>query len=98
MVRGRIRTTDLAGRYGGEEFCVMLPNTSIKGALVIAERIRKSAEDLRVPIGDGQPPVGRTVSIGVAEFSAGDSIEKMLSTADAALYRAKDGGRNRVES
>lgn len=98
MVKEMIRTTDLAGRYGGEEFCVMLPNTSIKGALVIAERIRKSAEELKIPIDDNQPPVGRTVSIGVAEYSIGDSIEKMLSTADAALYRAKEGGRNRVVS
>jgi diguanylate cyclase (GGDEF)-like protein len=96
MVRNAIRTTDIAGRYGGEEFCVVLPNTSVKGAVVIAERIRKSAEKLRVPIDDSQPPAGRTVSIGISEFTAGDTVEKLLAVADAALYRAKEGGRNRV--
>ncbi len=98
LVKRMVRATDIAGRYGGEEFCVMLVNTSIKGALVIAERIRLAAEELRVPIDDNQPPAGRTASIGVAEFSSGDSIEKLLSVADAALYRAKEGGRNRVVS
>lgn len=96
MVKKAVRLTDIPGRYGGEEFCVVLPNTSVKGALVIAERIRAAMEALRIPLEDGQPPVGRTASIGVAEFSAGDSIEKLLSYADAALYQAKEAGRNRV--
>jgi len=96
MVKKAVRSTDIPGRYGGEEFCVVLPNTSVKGALVIAERIRAAMEALRIPLEDGQPPVGRTASIGVAEFSAGDSIEKLLSHADAALYQAKEAGRNRV--
>ncbi len=98
LLKGMVRASDIAGRYGGEEFCVMLPNTSIKGALVIAERIRKAAEELKVPIDDHRPPAGRTVSIGVSEFTPGESIEKLLSTADAALYRAKEVGRNRVVS
>jgi diguanylate cyclase (GGDEF)-like protein len=96
MVMSMVRSTDIAGRYGGEEFCVILPNTSIKGAAVIAERIRKSMEELRISPGDDRPAAGRTVSIGVAEFSAGQTVEKLLSDADAALYRAKEGGRNRV--
>ena len=96
MVKKAVRSTDIAGRYGGEEFCVVLPNTSIKGALVIAERIRSAMEAVRIPLEDGQLPVGRTASIGVAEFSTGDSVEKLLSHADAALYQAKEGGRNRV--
>lgn len=96
MVKKAVRSTDIAGRYGGEEFCVVLPNTSVKGAQVIAERIRAAMEALRIPLEEGQPPVGRTASIGVAEFSAGDTIEKLLSHADAALYQAKEGGRNRV--
>ncbi len=96
LVMGMIRTSDVAGRYGGEEFCVVLPNTSIKGALVIAERIRRSAEELMIPISEDQPPANRTVSIGISEFTAGESIEKLLSIADSALYRAKEGGRNRV--
>ncbi len=97
MVKSAIRSTDIAGRYGGEEFCVILPNTSVKGAAVIAERIRKAMEELKISAADGQPPVGRTLSIGIAEFSAGETVEKLLSAADAALYRAKAGGRNRAE-
>ncbi len=97
MVKSTIRTTDIAGRYGGEEFCIVLPNTSIKGVKVIAEGIRKSMEMVKISVGDNQQPAGRTVSIGAAEFSSGESMEHLLSTADAALYRAKEGGRNRVE-
>jgi diguanylate cyclase (GGDEF)-like protein len=97
MVQKKIRSSDVAGRYGGEEFCIVLPNTSLKGGVILAERIRRHAEGLTIPVGEGQPPAGRTVSIGVAEFSPGDSVEKLLSLADAALYRAKEKGRNRVE-
>jgi diguanylate cyclase (GGDEF)-like protein len=98
MVKKAVRSTDIAGRYGGEEFCVVLPNTSVKGAVVIAERIRTGMETVQVSVGDDRSPAGRTVSIGVAEFSPGETVEKILSTADAALYRAKEGGRNRVVS
>jgi diguanylate cyclase (GGDEF)-like protein len=97
ILKDAVRTSDIAGRYGGEEFCIVLPNTSIKGAALIAERIRKAVEGLAIPVAEGQPAAGRTVSVGVAEFSSGDSLEKLLAAADAALYRAKDGGRNRVE-
>ena len=96
MLMSAVRAADITGRYGGEEFCVVLPNTSIKGALVIAERIRETMETTKIPIGSEQPPAGRTLSIGVAEFTQGDTEEKLLSLADAALYRAKEGGRNRV--
>lgn len=96
MLNGQIRSADIAGRYGGEEFCVVLPNTSVKGALVIAERIRKVTADIKIPVGDGRPPAGGTVSIGVAEFMGDESVEKMLNTADSALYRAKEDGRNKV--
>lgn len=98
LMKGIVRTADIAGRYGGEEFFVVLPNTSSKGAALIAERIRKAMEDLKIPVGSGQPSAGRTVSIGVAEFSAGDSVEKLITIADGALYRAKKSGRNRVVS
>ena len=98
MVIDKIRSGDIAGRYGGEEFCVVLPNTSVKGAHAIAERIRKAMADIRIPVGDGQPPAGRTVSIGVAEFAGDESVEKILNAADSALYRAKQDGRNKVAS
>ncbi len=98
MLNRQIRSADIAGRYGGEEFCVVLPNTSVKGALVIAERIRKAMEDIKIPVGEGRLPAGRTASIGVAEFVGEESVEKMLNAADTALYRAKQDGRNRVAS
>jgi diguanylate cyclase (GGDEF)-like protein len=98
MVNHMVRVGDIVGRYGGEEFCVVLPNTSIKGAMVIAERIRKAMEDLKISVGDDQPPAGRTISIGAAEYANEESVEKLLTIADAALYRAKENGRNRVEA
>lgn len=97
MIGHAVRVGDIVGRYGGEEFCVVLPNTSIKGAVVIAERIRKSMEELKISLADDQPPAGRTVSIGAAEYTGEESVEKLLTIADAALYRAKERGRNRVE-
>lgn len=96
LMKKSIRTTDVAGRYGGEEFCVILPNTALKGALVIAERIRSAFASLRIPMGEGSPPAGATVSIGIAELVRGETEEKLLGAADAALYRAKKDGRNRV--
>jgi diguanylate cyclase (GGDEF)-like protein len=96
MVTSQIRSADIAGRYGGEEFCVVLPNTSVNGALVIAERVRKAMAEIEIHVGEGRPPAGRTVSIGVAEFTGNESVEKILSAADAALYRAKQDGRNKV--
>jgi diguanylate cyclase (GGDEF)-like protein len=96
MVHGQIRSADIAGRYGGKKFCVMLPNTLVNGSLVIAERVREAMADIKIPVGEGRPPAGRTVSIGVAEFSGEESIKKILNAADAALYRAKQGGRKKV--
>ena len=95
-VKESVRCSDIAGRYGGEEFCIVLPNTCLNGAGVIAERIRKAMEKLRIPLDNGQPPVGRTVSIGIAEFTDNQSVDELLGAADTALYRAKEGGRNRV--
>jgi diguanylate cyclase (GGDEF)-like protein len=96
LLEKRIRTTDMAGRYGGEEFCLVLPNTPLKGAVVIAERIRKAVEDLKINVENNASPAGATVSIGVAEFAQGETDENLISAADAALYRAKQGGRNKV--
>jgi diguanylate cyclase (GGDEF)-like protein len=96
LLEKRIRTTDMAGRYGGEEFCLVLPNTPLKGAVVIAERIRKAVEDLKIDVENNASPAGATVSIGAAEFAQGETDENLISAADAALYRAKQGGRNKV--
>ncbi|SHG74324.1 diguanylate cyclase [Massilia sp. CF038] len=96
-VANEMRANDLVARYGGEEFAVILPNQSLKGAAIVAERIRCRVERLRVPHGAG---IERhvTVSIGAATaLSAADSEPcQLVAIADAALYRAKHMGRNRI--
>ncbi|MEE4686556.1 sensor domain-containing diguanylate cyclase [Pseudomonas alliivorans] len=90
------RPGDMAARYGGEEFVVVLPETDSKGALNIAENVRKAIETLPPFPGDEQPI---TVSIGVASQTvhSGDKLAAFFGIADKALYQAKNNGRNRVE-
>lgn len=96
-VSNEMRANDLVARYGGEEFAVILPNQSLKGAAIVAERIRCRVEQLRVPHGSGTDR-HVTVSIGAATaIAAGDTEpSQLVATADAALYRAKHMGRNRI--
>jgi diguanylate cyclase (GGDEF)-like protein len=93
-VRGGI---DVAGRYGGEEFLVMLPSASEAEALAAAERIRRAVEGLAVPHAAGEFGVV-TVSVGVAlaDVARPDAFATTVAAADAALYEAKQAGRNRV--
>ena len=79
------------GRVGGEEFIVLLPETSMRGALRCAERVRKAV--VRRPF-DGLHQV--TVSIGIAEYRPGETVSSLIGRADQALYGAKHAGRNRV--
>jgi diguanylate cyclase (GGDEF)-like protein len=92
------RPGDLAARLGGEEFGVLLPDTSLKGAMEIAEEIRARVESATVPTADGKTLTSATISIGVASAVPGDGItpQELLSQADRCLYKAKEGGRNRV--
>lgn len=96
-VSSEMRANDLVARYGGEEFAVILPNQSLKGAASVAERIRTRVEQLQVPtrLAPGQHV---TVSIGAATAIAApdNSSSELVATADAALYRAKHMGRNRI--
>ena len=95
---GLLRDYDLAGRFGGEEFVMLLPQTRAPDAFKIADRVR--AHIARLPIAtSGGEPVRVTVSIGVAALDAGSSREltELLAAADAALYRAKASGRNQVQ-
>ena len=96
-VASEMRANDLVARYGGEEFAVILPNQSLKGAAIVAERIRSRVERLHLPHARNER--GHvTVSIGAATaIAASDSDpSQLVATADAALYRAKHMGRNRI--
>jgi diguanylate cyclase (GGDEF)-like protein len=96
VVQQHVRGADSFGRYGGEEFLLMLPETPALDAMVLAERVRKAVETLRCI--DGGSEIALTVSIGVAEFRHGEQITQTVGRADEALYLAKSGGRNRVLS
>lgn len=92
-----LRQNDVLGRMGGEEFCVILPETEIKGALVVAERFRQTIADLKVSV-DGQI-ISFSVSIGITSLRKDDTnIDAVLRRADEALYLAKNAGRNKVVS
>ncbi|MCB1746198.1 MAG: GGDEF domain-containing protein [Gammaproteobacteria bacterium] len=89
---------DLAARFGGEEFVVLLPDTSLEDARALAENIRASIERGRVYNPKTGEEIRRvTISLGVTELVAGEAIEATVERADEALYRAKTNGRNRVE-
>jgi diguanylate cyclase (GGDEF)-like protein len=91
-----LRPTDILARYGGEEFVVTLPETDGDVARLVAERLRAALEQAVVKA-DGVGEVRFTVSIGVATFATGVPLAAAMERADQALYRAKEGGRNRVE-
>ena len=100
VLRQRVRAQDLVGRYGGEEFMVLLPDTGLTGAEQLARELCKAVEESRCPA-DGVPGPGIavTVSIGVfgGRLESGDSWDMLIAAADRALYQAKNNGRNRVE-
>jgi diguanylate cyclase (GGDEF)-like protein len=92
-----LRSSDVLGRYGGEEFCAFLPNTTENDALGLAERVRAAVE--ASPISINQKNIKTTVSIGVADsVRAGYDFKGLVATADSAMYAAKNDGRNRVAS
>jgi len=93
-VRGQIRTTDAFGRYGGEEFLLLMPETPVADAMALAERIRTVVAGLRCP--DGEAVITLTVSCGVAEYRIGEVAAQTILHADQALYLAKSLGRNQV--
>lgn len=93
-----VRGTDIVGRYGGEEFVILLPETSMESALHVAEKIRKTVNDHHFPFRDNQDLEKLTVSIGVASYPdiKVTSDQDLIESSDKALYLAKKTGRNRV--
>lgn len=95
-IRSTLRETDKVGRYGGEEFVVILPATDLTEGKAVAEHIRNGVASMRWPMVDQALWV--TLSCGVTEIRPGDTVEDVVGRADAALYEAKHKGRNRVDS
>lgn len=96
VIRKSIRNVDMACRYGGDEFTVILPSTGIKGARFVAEKIREWVERLDIVVKDKNKPIRVTVSGGIAEYSEGMGKEELVAAADRLLYRAKTAGGNAV--
>jgi len=90
IILQNIRKTDIFGRWGGEEFIIILPFTNLENALILAEKLRKKIEEHDF---DG---INITISFGVTELKIDDNADTLINRADEALYKAKNKGRNRV--
>ncbi|MBC8029436.1 MAG: diguanylate cyclase [Pyrinomonadaceae bacterium] len=97
-LKASLRSADVACRYGGEEFCVLLPQTSVSEAGVIAERMRQRVAETDYPFGKAQPMGNVSISIGISTLARNiDTAERVIAAADRALYHAKAEGKNRIE-
>lgn len=96
VCRMMLREVDIIGRIGGEEFALLLPETSIEEATEVAERLRVTIASDNLPI-ENQLPISFTVSIGISSMKSPDNnLDVLLNMADKGLYVAKNSGRNRV--
>ncbi len=97
VIKGQLRSTDILARFGGEEFAILLPDTSVEGACKVAEKVRTAIENCSFP--GKMENLKMTASFGVAPLNTDEvnSFQTAYKKADAALYRAKKGGRNRIE-
>lgn len=97
ILKQNIKGQDVAARFGGEEFIVLLPGTPVEGASLLAERIRHTIEGSAIRRADSNQALAKvTVSLGVTRFAPGEQIGTLLARADEALYASKRSGRNRV--
>lgn len=95
LLNRTLRTCDIVARWGGEEFVLVLPNTSLAGAEEVAERVRAELASAVINDGNGDA-VPVTASFGVAAYGGAETLEQVIDRADRAMYLAKSGGRNRV--
>ncbi len=93
VLRETIRTADVVARWGGEEFLILLPNTNLQGATIVAEKIREQVLSLNIT-----PTPSISISAGVAQYTVGEKIKDLIARADLALYEAKTSGRNCVKA
>jgi len=97
LLRKSARSMDVVTRFGGEEFCLLLPNTSAREALMVGERVRRAIEKAVFPHEESLPNSRLTTSVGIADFARDrDEASSLIHAADMALYQAKHAGRNRV--
>lgn len=101
VIKKHLRDYDIAGRYGGEEFVILLPFTDIKAAEMVANRLRCAVEHEKIDISKinsdvSESNISVTISLGVRKLSQNDTAETLVQNADKALYIAKEGGRNRA--
>jgi len=94
LLRQRLRETDIVGRFGGEEFAVILPDCDITAAVPLIDQLRESFAAIRFPVGNAY--LTSTFSCGIASLASHEGVVQLCSAADKALYEAKHGGRNRV--
>jgi len=96
ILKKSVRKSDILVRFGGEEFLIMMPNTTEKRAFVIMEKLRDIVANMVFPL-NRSDQVRVTISSGIAEFENDMTLDRLIKAADVALYRAKESGRNRVE-
>ncbi len=95
-MQSALRAGDMIGRFGGEEFVVLLPGADLKQAMGAAERCRAAVQIMKIP---NAPYLSVTASVGVAAFPEhGEALDALLKASDSAMYKAKANGRNRIET
>ncbi len=94
-IQHRLRTSDIYARWGGEEFVAILLGADIEAGQTVAENLRRDIEEAKIETSGG--PISVTVSLGLMDYQGEETLGEMLAKADAAMYRAKQAGKNRVE-